>query len=90
VRTPPCSQERQHPKPLTRNGLDANSKSFIWERPVHWRQLVYHAGEEESTTSSRGKEFIKAKSANTWHWAIAFGKLASLHNGFKELLDYSV
>jgi hypothetical protein len=36
------------------------------------------------------KGFIKAETANTWHWAIAFGKLASLHNGFKEWLEYSV
>ena len=47
-------------------------------------------GVEESTLSSRGKGFIKAETANTWHWAIAFGKLASLHNGFKEWLEYSV
>jgi hypothetical protein len=57
---------------------------------VHWGRLISHAGVEESTTSSRGKGFIKAETANTWHWAIAFGKLASLHNGFKEWLEYSV
>jgi hypothetical protein len=43
-------------------------------------------GVEESTLSSRGKGFIKAETANTWHWAIAFGK----HNGFKEWLEYSI
>jgi hypothetical protein len=53
-------------------------------------ELKSHAGVEELTLSSRGKGFIKAKTANTWYWAIAFGKLASLHNGFKEQLEYSV
>jgi hypothetical protein len=48
------------------------------------------SGVEESTTSSRSKGFIKAKTANTWHWAIAFGKLVSLPNGCKEWLEYSV
>jgi hypothetical protein len=67
-----------------RNGLDANCKRFIWERPVHWGRLLSNAGVEESTTSTRGKGFIKVKPANTWHWVTAFGKLASLHNGFKE------
>jgi hypothetical protein len=57
---------------------------------VHWVRLVSHTGVEELTPSSRGKEFIKAKTANTWHWAIAFGKLASFHNRFKERLEYSV
>jgi hypothetical protein len=52
-----------------RNGLDANCKRFIWERPVNWGRLVSHAGVEESTKSSRGKGFIKAKTANTWHLA---------------------
>jgi hypothetical protein len=95
------TQERRHHKSLTSNGLDANCKRFIeifdanckrfiQERPVHWRWLISHAGVEELTTSSRGKGLIKAETANTWHWAIAFGKLASLHNGFKERLEYSV
>jgi hypothetical protein len=53
-----------------RNGLDANCKRFIQKRPVHWGRLVSHAGVEESTLSSRGKGFIKAETANTWHWAI--------------------
>ena len=57
---------------------------------MHWGRLVSHAGVEESTQKSKGKGFIKAETTNTWHWAIAFGKLASLHNGFKELLEYSV
>jgi hypothetical protein len=52
---------------------------------VSWGRLVSQAGVEESTLSSRGKEFIKAEVANTWHWAITFGK----HNGFKERLEYS-
>jgi hypothetical protein len=50
-----------------RNGLDANCKRFIRERPVHWGRLLSHAGVGESTTNSRGKGFIKAKTANTWH-----------------------
>ena len=51
-----------------RNGLDANCKRFIRERPVHWGWLVSHTGVEESMTpSSRSKGFIKAKTANTWH-----------------------
>jgi hypothetical protein len=58
-----------------RNGLDANCKRFIQERPVHWGQLISHAGVEESTMSPRGKGFIKAKTANIWH---------------KERLEYSV
>ena len=37
---------------------------------MHWGRLVSHAGVEESTLSSRGKGFIKAETANTWHWAI--------------------
>jgi hypothetical protein len=49
-----------------RNGLDANCKRFIWEKPVHWGRLVSHTGVEESTTNSRGKGFIKAQSANGW------------------------
>jgi hypothetical protein len=53
---------------------------------VHWGRLLSHSGVEESTSSSRGKGFIKAETANTWYWAIAFDK----HNGFKEQLEYSV
>ena len=74
------------PKNSRETDLDANSKRFIWERPVHWGKPVIHAGVEESTLSSRGKGFIKAKTANTWHWAIAFGK----YSRFKEWLEYSV
>jgi hypothetical protein len=60
------TQERQHPKSIITNGLDANCKRFIRERPVHWGQLLLLPEVEESTRSSRGKGFINAKTAKTW------------------------
>ena len=60
-------QDDVTPKNSREIGLDANSKRFNWERPVHWGRLVSHAGVEESTPSSKGKGLIKAETANTWH-----------------------
>ena len=57
------TQERRHPKSLTRNGLDANCKRFIRERPVHWGQLVSHAGVEKLTNELKG--FIKTEKPQT-------------------------
>jgi hypothetical protein len=79
-------QDHATPKNSQETHLDANSKRFNRERPVHWGQLVSYTGVEESTLSSKGKGFIKAKTAHTWHGAIAFGK----HTGFKKRLKYSV
>ena len=61
--SPGMTRRDETPKNFRETNLDANSKRFNRERPVHWERLVSHAGVEESTPSSRGKGLIKAETA---------------------------